>query len=174
MTSRGVTDDHSFPRTFEGWYAEAYQPSLRALLVVCGGDLARAEDVVSEAFSRALERWDSVSVMESPDAWLVRVAMNLEKRRLRRKAQESTLVAMSEPTTVSQPILPNESLWNMVQSLSLRQRRAIVLRYVEDQTQAEVARRMKVAPGTTAATLNQARSQLKTRLEEKDFNEQQS
>jgi RNA polymerase sigma factor (sigma-70 family) len=47
-----------------------------------------------------------------------------------------------------------------VQRLPARPRTAVVLRYVADLTEAEVAEAMGVAPGTVAATLSNARRRL--------------
>ena len=59
-------------------------------------------------------------------------------------------------------------LWTALDALSFRQRKAIVLRYVEDLSQAEVAYELGIAPGTAAATLSQARGVLKAELQKGD------
>lgn len=53
-----------------------------------------------------------------------------------------------------------------IAALPERQRSAIVLRYVADLPQGEVAERMDIAVGTASATLSQARSKLRTTLNE--------
>lgn len=61
--------------------------------------------------------------------------------------------------------VPDDELWSAVRSLPERQRLAIALRYVADLTEAEVAEAMGVRPGTVAATLSKARTQLATQLQ---------
>ena len=61
---------------FEGWYRTEHR-RLVAALAVSSGSVEVAQDVVSEAFARALERWDRVSRMESPTGWVRQVAVNL-------------------------------------------------------------------------------------------------
>lgn len=50
---------------FEAWYREERPDLVRALWVITG-DRDIADDVVNEAFSRALSRWDRGSAMASP------------------------------------------------------------------------------------------------------------
>ena len=40
------------------------------------GDVAGAEDALSDAFAAALERWPTDGVPQKPEAWLLRVARN--------------------------------------------------------------------------------------------------
>ncbi|MEU0821246.1 sigma factor [Streptomyces mirabilis] len=53
------------------------------------GSLEQAEDVVQEAFIRALDRWPRIQAHDVPELWMRRVAINLavsEIRRMRRRA----------------------------------------------------------------------------------------
>ena len=49
---------------------------LIAFLASRSGDVAGAEDALSEAFLAALERWPMDAVPQRPEAWLLRVARN--------------------------------------------------------------------------------------------------
>jgi DNA-directed RNA polymerase specialized sigma24 family protein len=55
-------------------------------------------------------------------------------------------------------------LWEVVRALPDRQRTAIVLRYVADLSEADIAIAMKVRRGTVASTLTQARARLAVEL----------
>jgi RNA polymerase sigma-70 factor (ECF subfamily) len=50
--------------------------------------LADAEDAVQDAIARALATWPETGAPESPEAWLVSVAMNAHRDRLRRGKRE--------------------------------------------------------------------------------------
>jgi DNA-directed RNA polymerase specialized sigma24 family protein len=50
------------------------------------GDFAEAQDVVHDAFAKALARPGRMRHLDSPEAWLRRVALNLARSRLRRRA----------------------------------------------------------------------------------------
>jgi DNA (cytosine-5)-methyltransferase 1 len=50
------------------------------------GDMAAAQDVVQEAFCRALSRWKRIADLDDPAGWIRRVARNLATSRWRRHA----------------------------------------------------------------------------------------
>lgn len=58
-----------------------------ATVVRLVGDLGRAEEIVQEAWLRALEHWPERGVPESPRAWLLTTARNLALDELRRRAR---------------------------------------------------------------------------------------
>jgi RNA polymerase sigma-70 factor (ECF subfamily) len=146
---------------FESWYVVA-RPRLHPALAVWCGDADAASDALDEAFTRALERWERVSVMASPDGWVWRTAANHVRRTVRRRHRELDVLA-SEPGTLSAegPAAPSDpDLQRAILELSPRQRTAIVLHYLADLPTAEVAAAMEVAAGTVHATLHQARARL--------------
>jgi DNA-directed RNA polymerase specialized sigma24 family protein len=51
---------------------------------VCTGDLGTAQDLVQEAFCRALSRWSKVPTYDDLVAWIRRVALTLANSRWRR------------------------------------------------------------------------------------------
>lgn len=123
-----------------------------------------AEEVTAEAFVRALERWERVSEMRSPGGWVHRVAMNLLRRRMRRRRLEEVLLRGRVDVPPGSPVV-DPALWQAVRALPARMREAVSLRYIADLTEAEVAERMGIAPGTVAATLHRARGKLAAELE---------
>lgn len=156
MTCTGV--DHTGGEGFDGWY-RVQHPRVLGVLVALSGDGDLAGDATDEAFSRAFERWDRVSAMESPSAWTHRVALNELRRRARRRAMEQRLrwrwVVRDHPLGV-----PDPQLWEAVRALPERQRQVIVLRYVSDLPEAEIATALGVTRGTVASTLSDARRRL--------------
>jgi RNA polymerase sigma-70 factor (ECF subfamily) len=147
-------------KDFDSWYRSAHPRMLRALLVVSGERLA-AEDVVAEAFTRALEDWDRVSTMTSPDGWTYRVAVNLLRRRWRRRAMEERLWRRrADPDVAPSATVPDPELWNVVLSLPPREREAIALRYAAGLKEREVAESMGITEGAASAALSSARHRL--------------
>lgn len=153
MATRGRERDNSAV-LFETWYGEAW-PRLVAAVALDTRHLQAAEDAVAGAMAKAIGRWDDGSIKD-PDAWVYRVAIN-EARRSRRPDGAPLAVGL-EPTA---EIVADPDLWAAVAELPERQRRAVVLRYLLDLTQGQVARELAVAPGTAAALLNQARTRLR-------------
>lgn len=148
------------------WYGAEYRRMVASLIALTGdGELAR--DVAGEAFARALERWERVRIMASPAGWTYRVAVNLLRRRHRRSLRERELqgvMAGGEREMVDRDV--RLDLVAALGRLSPRARMAVVLRYVADLTEADVAAAMGVAPGTVASTLSSARTRLAEILSE--------
>jgi RNA polymerase sigma-70 factor (ECF subfamily) len=149
---------------FADWYGLEHDRLLTSMTLLLG-ELEAARDVTSEAFARALAHWERVRMMGNPRGWLYQVALNLVRRSWRRRRLERR--AWERVTDRAPPeMVPPErgDLWQAVQALPSRARQAVVLRYVAGFTQAEVAQRMGIAPGTAAATLSAARQRLATQL----------
>ena len=104
--------------------------------------------------------------MASPEAWVCQVAINVMRRRLRRRAVESRLLGRHRrPDSADLPV-PHPEVWASVRSLPERQRLAIVLRYVGDLPEGDIASIMGVTRGTVAASLAAARERLAVLLED--------
>jgi RNA polymerase sigma-70 factor (ECF subfamily) len=158
-------------RGFEVWYSDEH-PRLFAALLVLTGDRDMAADATDEALSRALQHWARVGEMESPEGWTYRVAVNVIRRGARRRALERRLLSrlVSRPATRE----PAGEVWDLVRSLSPRQQQAVVLRYIADLAEPEIAQVMGVTRGTVASTLAQARRALSDALRELDVAEEPS
>jgi RNA polymerase sigma factor (sigma-70 family) len=148
--------------SFEAWYV-GYHPTLVAALTVVAGDRDAGRDAADEALVRALERWDRVQAMDSPEGWTYRVGVNLLRRRGRRRALERRHLARPEPAP---SLVDAADVWLVVCALPRRQREAIALRYLLGLSEAEVAETMGVAVGTASATLASARVRLGAWLRE--------
>ena len=144
---------------FEIWYRERHPRVIGVVATMCG-DADVAEDAADEAFTRALAHWDRVCVMDAPDAWVTKVAINAMRRRFRRRATEARLLRRGSVATTAHLPSTNHELWAAVRALPERQRLAIVLRYVGDLTEADVGRAMGITRGAAAASLSGARRTL--------------
>ena len=147
---------------FEAWYRREHPRLLTALVVVCG-DVDVARDLTAEAFARALERWDRVELMENPAGWTYTVAVNLARRRWRRRVAEERLAAGVVPAGVDSSA-ERVDVWRAVANLPLQARTAVVLRYLASMTEPEVAEAMGVSVGTVSSSLSVARRRLATLL----------
>lgn len=150
---------------FETWYRAEHRRVLRVVSAFVD-DGAAAQDVTAEAFARALARWDRVGAMASPTGWVCQVAVNLARRRARRMALERKLLGRKGVAAGAERLDRFDrdhqaaETWDAVRALPPRQRLAIVLRYLDDLPESEIAVLMGVAPGTVAATLHAARRRL--------------
>ena len=142
---------------FDAWYRRVH-PNLGGALYLIAGSTDLAAEAADEALARALADWGRVSAMGSPEAWTYRVAVNYVRRTLRRRALEARLLRRLPPPA---PLPPSQiELWELVGQLPLRQRTAIVLRYVADMAEADMAEAMGVSRGTVASTLARAQRRL--------------
>lgn len=153
-------------RDFAGFYDAEREPMARALLII-GGDAEAACDAVAEAFSRAYARWPRVSAMDSPMGWVYRVALNDLRRRMRRRARERLLLRRVHVEIVP-PADIDPELWAAVAALPPRQREAIVLRYVGDLTEREVATVLGISEGAASNALTAARRRLADQLTDRE------
>lgn len=144
---------------FSTWYGAERDGVVRALVVI-SGDPDGARDAAAEAFSRAYERWGRVSAMTSPTGWVYRVALNEVRRRERRRRTELRLLGRrTAPPPVPGPDLDPE-LWAAVAGLPAREREVIVLRYVADLRERDVAAALGISEGAASAALVAARRRL--------------
>jgi RNA polymerase sigma factor (sigma-70 family) len=139
---------------FEAFYDATHARLVTSMLLVTGDpDVAR--DATDEAFVRALGAWRRVSGMASPAGWTYRVAINVVRRRARRAALERRLLARSDRPPTSVPAPAGEA-WAAVADLPPRQRTAVVLRFVADLTEAQIAQAMGISRSTVSSTLADA------------------
>ncbi len=145
-------------------FYEAEHGRVVTSLLLATGQVDGARDATDEAFLRALMAWPRVQQMESPAGWTFRVALNVVRRRERRRSLERRLLARKAPD----PDVPAPAgeAWALVADLPRRQRTAVVLRYVADLTEAQVASAMGISRSTVSSTLADAQRRLATSLQE--------
>jgi RNA polymerase sigma-70 factor (ECF subfamily) len=152
LTIRGEMDG------FSAFYAGCY-PRLVAEMTIVVGTRDDAEDIVQEAFSRALVRWGRISAYEEPQAWVRRVAINLATSRFRSLRRRIHLQERLRSGGAAEPPSPE---WVDVQrilvQLPLRQRTALVLSTLVGMSTEEIASEMGVQPATVRSWLHRCRT----------------
>jgi RNA polymerase sigma-70 factor (ECF subfamily) len=148
---RGTADD------LRELYVATHGRLLAAVAGVCD-DVQDAEDCVSEAFARALVRWDRIGRYDDPEGWVRRVAFNLAKSRWRRATRSAHFVSQA-------PFVPalsedHVALLEALRRLPDSQREAITLHYLADLPIDEVAAHQRVPVGTVKARLSRGRRTL--------------
>jgi|Tabmets5t2r1_1033131.scaffolds.fasta_scaffold69919_2 RNA polymerase sigma-70 factor, ECF subfamily len=143
---------------FAAFYAGSYRRLLGQLFAVTG-DLAEAENVLQEAYVRAFARWSRVGDYDLPEAWVRRVAINLAamaERSLRRQAR--ALLRLGPPPLVPELSPDLLDLRDALAALPLGQRQVIVLHHLVGLPVEEVARELRLAPGTVKSRLARGRA----------------
>jgi RNA polymerase sigma-70 factor (sigma-E family) len=128
-----------FDLAFARLYGLAYRVAFRIL-----GDRGDAEDVAQDTLARAAVRWSRLQ--DRPEGWVTRVASNLAIDRYRRRKRPVT--PMTGPVGIVDPHLGERAdLVHALRRLPRRQREAVVLRYLADLSEVQVALEMGCSVG---------------------------
>jgi RNA polymerase sigma factor (sigma-70 family) len=125
------------------------------------GDPSLAEDIAQEAFVRAFDRWRSVGAHPSPEAWLLRVTINLALDSVRRKVPQ---FVAPEPVHIDEMVVNGVLLRDALARLPAKQRAAMVLRYFAGYEEREIAVALHTSRGTVKTHLARGTRRLRQLL----------
>ena len=141
-----------------------------------GGDRSLAEDLVQEAWMRALDDWSAKGVPNEPLAWLVRVARNTLVSHFRRIRPEQLDIAVIDLTAEDHaidprlaPFTPEAAAvigWGMAQ---LRRTHSDILEafYFDEKSVREIAGERSISERAVEGRLRRAREKLKKKLKKR-------
>lgn len=133
----------------------------RAALAIMGGK-ADAEDIVQDVFVKLMEKQPRFESPEHETAWLIRVAVNLCKSRLRSPWRKKTVPLLDTYPAQSDQ---QQNILQTVLSLPAKYRTVIHLFYYEGYSTKEIAEITKQKDSTVREQLTRARRMLKNFLE---------
>lgn len=143
--------------------------SLGRLALLLTGDLHRADELLQQTLVRTYLAWSRARVGD-PYSYARRVMANQRIdtwRRLRREHLTDPGELPERGATDEQDRYANhERLLTALRALPPRRRRVVVLRYLLDMPEAEVAAELGVSVGTVKSTAARGLTQLRTLLEE--------
>ena len=152
---------------------QAYQAYYRRLVATMYGltaDHGEAQDLVQEAYARALARPKAFLEVADPEAWLRTVAVNLARTRWRRRRLFDTMIrsgrVAASPDSVPGANPNRVLLVAALARLSRPTRETIVLHHLADLSVQEVADTLDVPVGTVKARLSRGRTLLAEMLRE--------
>lgn len=146
--------------SFDAFFRATYDRTLRYAYGVLGST-AEAQDVAQEAYGRAWRRWDAVSAMDDPEAWVRTVAWRLgadhfrHLRVTRRRAEPR-----EERASSGAPGVDNVALVAALKRIDPAQRRAVVLHYLLDLPVHQVAAECGVSLTAAKSRLARGRAAL--------------
>ena len=151
-------------------YVRARQKTFARFAYLLTGDPYSAEDLVQSALAKVYAKWDHISGLESPDAYVRKIMVNEHTTWWRRtwrhrERTDSELIRVMDPAGADAPAHDSE-LWAHVRSLAPQQRAAVVLRYYEDLTEAQTAEILGVSVGTVKSHTSRALSSLRRSMKE--------
>jgi RNA polymerase sigma-70 factor (sigma-E family) len=134
---------------------------------VLTGDMHLARDLVQSALAKVLRRWPTISDGDSPEAYLRRVIVteNLSWRR-RRSSTERPVAAIPDSSGADAfaGVDVRDEVWRLLAQLPRKQRAVLVLRYLEDWDDEQIAAVLGCAPVTVRSQAARAMTALRARL----------
>ncbi|WP_457255450.1 RNA polymerase sigma factor [Pedococcus sp. P5_B7] len=139
-------------------FEASYRRLVGQLYGVCR-DLTEAEEVVAEAFARAVQHRRTFARLDNPEAWLRTVAVNVSRTRARRRR---LLGDRDRAQVARHPMLEDDRLALMaaLRALPANQREAVALHYLADLPVQAVAEATGVPVGTVKTRLRRGRAAL--------------
>jgi len=125
------------------------------------GDGAPADDVAAEALARTFARWKHLESLPYLDAWVLRTTVNLALDTIRRR---HPYVPVSTLPAADDAVADRLALVAALRELPGRQREVVVLRYLGDCSETDVARVLGIAPGSVRAHMQRGLEALRRRL----------
>ena len=150
---------------------ELYSARLVAQAYALTGDYAEAQDVVHEAFARALSRPARFAAVAEVEAWLRTVVLNVFRSRYRRRMVFDKLVRLGRVDRAPAD-LPGIStdrlvLVDALQRLPRGTREAVVLHHLADLPVTEVAELLQVSVSAVKTRLVRGRAALAQLLDDR-------
>jgi RNA polymerase sigma-70 factor (sigma-E family) len=148
-------------------FVNARWTSLVATAYLVTADRGLAEDCVQEALARVHRRWRSLREEGEPVAYARRATLNaaLSWRR-RRRIAEVPLDVAADPAAPEDPVSAvDPQLVAALRSLPPRMRAVVVLRFLEDRSEAETARALGCSVGTVKSASSRGIARLRAALE---------
>lgn len=131
-------------------------------------DPTAADDVVQEALLRGWKGMDRCKTPDTPLPWLLAITRN-EALRYRARPQHASEIAVEDPAAWDDAPMPSEAdpvvdrlhVQAALARLADPDRRLLRMRYENDLTQTEIARRLGVPEGTVKVRLHRLRHHLR-------------
>lgn len=140
--------------------------SLRRLAFALLGDASAADEVAQDAFVRLYASWRRLDELDHPPTYLRKIVLNLCRTRGRRAAlQRRSQPLLGRADVARDPdVALRLDVWKAIERLPQRQRACVVLRYLEDLPEADVAQLLECSVGTVKSQLHKARAKLEAAL----------
>ena len=129
-------------------------------------DLALAEDLVQEAFCRAVAHWSRLAEYDDPVGWIRRVAWNLAASNWRRRRSFRLFAGGAREDHTPEPSLERVVLVQALAKLPLVPRRVVIMFYLADMSLAEIAEFEGISENAVKQRLHRARAALTAELTE--------
>jgi RNA polymerase sigma-70 factor (sigma-E family) len=145
-------------------YVAARRPTLLRAAMLLTADSGDAEDLLQSALAKTYLAWDRIDDRRALDGYVRRAMVNINISWWRRRRLEEYPTDELPDRPVADHARGSElrdAMERLLRRLPARQRAAVVLRYYEDLTEAEVAETLGVSVGTVKSTVSRAMARLR-------------
>ena len=159
---RGPTPSAGDPAFRE--YVASRGAALLRMALLLTHNLADAEDLVQVALAKTYQAWDRIEDRGAVDGYVRRAMVNTHiSWWRRRRVEEYPTDDIPERAVTDYPgdSELQDALRRAIERLPRRMRAAVVLRYYEDMTEAEIANVLGVSQGTVKSTVSRAVAKLR-------------
>ena len=151
-----------------GEFVARQRPALMRFATVLTCRTWLAEDLVSDVLCRAFERWDRISEMAEPNAYVRRMIVNEYLSWHRRLARTSPRADVEADTALlndgADERAERDAMIRRLAGLPRRQRAAVVLRYYAGLPDAEIAAQLGCRVTTVRSQISRALAALRVDL----------
>jgi RNA polymerase sigma-70 factor (sigma-E family) len=137
---------------------------LRTAVLLAGGDRGHAEDLVQGVLERMYVRWDRID--GPPEVYARRALTHAAVNRWRTRRRRPELPLLTEDAAGRDPAAAvdlRDALVRALLTLPPRQRAVLVLRYLDDLPEEEVARALGCSVGTVKSQTSRGLARLRDR-----------
>jgi len=151
---------------FADFVAARYRALLRTGLALTG-DLGHAEDLAQSALIKTYLAWGRLREIASAESYarrtLVRLALRERQRRWHGEISAEQLPEPNASVAASQTASDDLAIdmRRALATLPVEQRAVLVLRYLDDQTEAETAHLLGISPGTVKSRASRGLASLR-------------
>lgn len=160
MERRQSKAEEGFVRFFQ----KSYHRVFRGAFAACG-DWSVAEEATQEAFARAYARWRRLRDAPWVEGWVMTTALNESRKLVRQAGRTRALAAANaipnrDATDFTDSINQRDTVRLAILDLPERERTALILFYLCNQSTASIAELMGCAESTVRSHLTSARQGL--------------
>lgn len=170
-TAAGAGDVETRRAEFERFVSANGTKLLHTAYGLCG-DWQHAEDLVQQTLVRIATRWSGITGDPLAYAYRCVVRANIDRWRARRRYPEvladPAAIAALQPGSVDPPVATDEDrsgVLEALQGLPFRQRSILVLRYVQDLSEAQTAEVLGISVGAVKSGASRGLARLRDTIE---------
>jgi RNA polymerase sigma-70 factor (sigma-E family) len=161
--------------TFSEFMAARWAPLYRTAYLLTG-DRHEAEDLLQGALARTCVRWEGIRDKRAADAYVRQAMVHQMSRHWRHRGREVVSDDLPDVGHLGGLDVRADhlALWAEIRRLPPRMRATLVLRYVEDLTEADTARELGCSVGAVKSQTHHALKRLRAALPDLQLVEEMS